>query len=59
MKCPFCDSEQIELVSAWGGQRITSQVRCRLCGTYFEAVGEDFDARPDAALGPDREQRPA
>jgi uncharacterized Zn finger protein len=43
MNCPFCDSAEVELVSAWGGQIITSQVRCRSCGTYFEAVRDDFD----------------
>jgi uncharacterized Zn finger protein len=45
MRCPYCNSERIELVSKWGGQIITSQVRCNACGTYFEAVREDFDAR--------------
>jgi hypothetical protein len=42
--CPFCGSDDIELVSAWGGQLITSQVRCRGCNTHFEAVRDDFDA---------------
>lgn len=43
MKCPFCNSTDIELVSSFGGQIITSQFRCRTCNTYFEAVREDFD----------------
>ena len=36
--CPFCGSEDVELVSLWGGQLITSQFRCRECNTYFEAI---------------------
>jgi len=42
--CPFCHSADVELVSPFGGQIITSQCRCRSCNTYFEAVREDFDA---------------
>jgi 1,2-phenylacetyl-CoA epoxidase catalytic subunit len=42
-ECPFCGSPETELVSPWGGQMITSQQRCRGCGTYFEAVRADFD----------------
>ncbi|MGZ4195497.1 MAG: PaaD-like zinc ribbon domain-containing protein [Solirubrobacteraceae bacterium] len=38
LACPFCESRNIELVSAWGGQLITSQMRCRDCNTYFEAL---------------------
>jgi hypothetical protein len=56
MTCPFCGSDRIELVSAWGGQIITSQVRCRSCGTYFEAVREDFDAGADTAREPGADQ---
>ena len=41
LTCPFCDSREIELVSAWGGQLITSQMRCRSCLTYFEAIREE------------------
>lgn len=41
--CPFCDSPDIELVAAWGGQLITSQMRCRTCNTHFEALRDDFD----------------
>ena len=43
--CPFCDSAAVELVSPWGGQIITAQWRCRACGSYFEAVREDFEDR--------------
>jgi transposase-like protein len=41
--CPFCESDDVELVSPFGGQIITSQYRCRACQTYFEAVREDFE----------------
>ena len=43
LECPFCGSPETELVSPFGGQIITSQQRCRSCGTYFEAVRADFD----------------
>ncbi len=43
MRCPFCDSEDVEVVAPWGGQMITSQVRCRACNTYFEAIREEFE----------------
>jgi sarcosine oxidase delta subunit len=49
LTCPFCDSAEIEIVSAWGGQLITSQVRCRGCNTYFEALR---DALPSAEDSP-------
>lgn len=42
MRCPFCDSTDVEKVSAWGGQLMTSQMRCRTCNSHFEAVREDF-----------------
>jgi hypothetical protein len=47
--CPFCASPDVELVSAWGGQIITSQMRCSSCNSYFEAVRQDFEttAKPD------------
>ena len=47
--CPFCGSREIELVSAWGGQLITGQVRCRRCNTHFEVVREDFAPHLNAA----------
>jgi hypothetical protein len=46
VRCPFCDSSDIETVSAWGGQLITRQVRCPSCNTHFEAVRDDFEAAP-------------
>jgi len=43
MTCPFCDAQNVERVGQWGGQLITSQWRCRECGSHFEALREDFD----------------
>jgi transcriptional regulator NrdR family protein len=43
MRCPFCDSDDVEVVAPWGGQIITRQVRCRSCNTYFEAIREEFE----------------
>jgi hypothetical protein len=53
LTCPFCESLEVELVSAWGGQLITSQVRCRACNTHFEALRDDLEApaRPDRSTG--------
>ena len=51
LSCPFCDSLDVELVSPWGGQLITSQLRCRSCNTHFEAVREDFAADGGEAVG--------
>jgi hypothetical protein len=47
MKCPFCDSEDVEIVGQFGGQIITCQVRCRSCNTYFEALRDEFEPDPD------------
>jgi hypothetical protein len=47
-ECPFCDAAGAELVAPFGSQIITSQWRCRSCGTYFEAVRDDFS---DAGAG--------
>jgi hypothetical protein len=41
--CPFCSSAAVERIGQWGGQMITAQWRCQACGSYFEAIREDFD----------------
>jgi hypothetical protein len=51
--CPYCGSAEIELVSPWGGQIITSQVRCLSCNTYFETIRDDFEAPVDATRAGD------
>jgi hypothetical protein len=48
LTCPFCDSPEIEVVSAWGGQLITSQLRCRHCNTYFEALRDGLPSAEDS-----------
>ena len=40
--CPFCDAGAVERVGQWGGQIITAQWRCEACGSYFEALREQF-----------------
>ena len=46
--CPFCEAADVERVAQWGGQMITAQWRCRACGSYFEALREDFeDPQPE------------
>jgi hypothetical protein len=45
LSCPFCNSDEVELVAQFGGQLMTSQCQCRACGSYFEAVREDFTPR--------------
>jgi transposase-like protein len=47
--CPFCGASGAERVGQWGGQIITSQWRCGACGSYFEALREDFDDDAPAA----------
>jgi transposase-like protein len=42
--CPFCDCAETERIGQWGGQIITSQWRCHGCGSYFEALREDYAA---------------
>jgi hypothetical protein len=45
-ECPECSStEQVTLVSRFGGQIITAQWRCDGCSSYFEAVREEFAGR--------------
>jgi transposase-like protein len=46
--CPFCDSTAVERVGQWGSQIITAQWRCQACGSYFEAIRDDFE---DETLG--------
>jgi transcription elongation factor Elf1 len=43
--CPFCGAREVVLVSQFGGQLMTSSWQCRACGSYFEAVREDFRPR--------------
>lgn len=55
--CPFCRSEAVQRVGQWGGQMITAQWRCETCGSYFEAIREDFD-EPDGDQAAERSASP-
>jgi hypothetical protein len=57
MTCPFCDSARVERVGQWGGQIITSQWRCVECGSYFEALREDFDDHAAARVTSSSERK--
>lgn len=48
-RCPFCGSADTELVAPWGGQLITSAMRCRACHSHFEALREIFRSAPTEA----------
>jgi transposase-like protein len=39
--CPFCEASDTHLLSLFGSQLLTSQYRCRACGSYFEAVRKE------------------
>jgi transcription elongation factor Elf1 len=36
-RCPFCRSTEAEVISLFGSQVMTMQVRCKKCGGYYEA----------------------
>lgn len=36
--CPFCGSDETDLVSLFGSSALTSQYYCRRCRTGFERV---------------------
>jgi transposase-like protein len=36
--CPFCGSDQTELISLFGSTSLTSQYHCRTCRSAFEQV---------------------
>ena len=50
--CPFCAASDVERIGQWGGQMITSQWRCKACGSYFEAVREEFQDVPERVVHP-------
>src|SRR2546429_2651993 len=37
VRCPFCRSSDVEVISLFGSQVMTMQCKCRGCGSYFEA----------------------
>jgi transcription elongation factor Elf1 len=36
-RCPFCGAADAEIISLFGSQVMTMQLRCRQCRSYFEA----------------------
>jgi hypothetical protein len=36
-RCPFCRSNDTEVISLFGSQVMTMQCKCRACGSFFEA----------------------
>jgi uncharacterized Zn finger protein len=46
-RCPFCDSEDAEVISLFGTQAMTLQYRCRACGSFYEAIKYDRSEDPD------------
>jgi len=53
-RCPFCDARGAEQVSQFGSQILTSQWQCRACGSYFEAVRDEFAPRRRAPAADER-----
>jgi hypothetical protein len=47
-RCPFCGSEDVELLALFGSQLLTKQYYCRACHTPFEHLNKDDegDGRP-------------
>ena len=41
VRCPFCHAMDVQLISLFGSQLLTSQYRCRSCQSYFEGLRED------------------
>ncbi len=42
-RCPFCESDNTELLSLFGQNLLSSTWYCRSCKTAFEAVRWDAD----------------
>ena len=36
-RCPFCRSDNTQVISLFGSQVMTMQCKCRSCGSFFEA----------------------
>jgi hypothetical protein len=52
-RCPFCGSQDTELLSLFGSQLLTEQRYCRACHTPFEAIARG--AVPATPPAPPRE----
>lgn len=38
VRCPKCDSTEVEMYALFGFKLMTSKYRCNTCSLYFEAV---------------------
>jgi len=36
-RCPFCRSNDTQVISLFGSQVMTMQCKCHACGSFFEA----------------------
>lgn len=45
VRCPFCRSDDVELLSLFGSQLSTDQYYCRACHTPFEHLNRDEPRR--------------
>jgi DNA-directed RNA polymerase subunit RPC12/RpoP len=41
VRCPFCHAMEVQIISLFGSQLLTSQYRCLACRSYFEGLRED------------------
>ena len=41
VRCPFCHAIDVQIISLFGSQLLTSQYRCLSCRSYFEGLRED------------------
>jgi len=47
VRCPFCESPNVEMIALFGQQMMTSQYYCHNCHSAFEAVKWE-DAEKDS-----------
>ncbi len=53
-RCPFCGSQDTEMLSLFGSQLLTEQRYCRACHTPFEAIARDRAPAPPRETPDDR-----
>ena len=50
--CPFCRSDDVEVISLFGTHAMLLQYRCRSCASYFEASKYVADSPTDYPPAP-------
>jgi transposase-like protein len=48
--CPFCAATATERIALFGSQLLVSQYRCKVCGSYFEALRDDRTDEMEAEM---------